>query len=249
VSLFGSSASGKVFTRFSGLKSTPRENMRIRKLLIPEKIPDFAADLYNRGAYSARQKYYSKIADEIASEIESGRILDIGTGPGYLPIEIAKRLTNTRIDGIDLSKRMIELARENAKNADVLSQINFEQGNAIKLEFEDNLYDIVVSTGVFHSWKHPVRAIDEIHRVLKPEGLALIYDPALIFTSTKEFLGHCINWRDKLAFLWALLAYLLSYPMVSSKESVETILSQTSFQNYEVEKKDDIRMRLHKLSG
>lgn len=36
--------------------------------------------------------------------------------------------------------------------------------------FGDNLYDLIVSTGVFHSWKDPVRAIDQIHRVLKPGG-------------------------------------------------------------------------------
>ena len=222
--------------------------MGIRKLLVPEKIPDFAVDLYNKGAYSARQRYYNKIADEIFSEIESGKILDIGTGPGYLPIEIAKRRPMIRIDGIDLSKRMIEVARINARDAGVLSQINFEPGNANKLRFGDNLYDMVVSTGVFHSWKNPIRAIDEIHRVLKPEGLALIYDPALIFTNTKEVLRHCINWRDKLAFIWAVLAYLLAYPIMPSIKSIQAILSQTCFQDYQVDKKDCIRIRLHKLS-
>jgi ubiquinone/menaquinone biosynthesis C-methylase UbiE len=220
--------------------------MRIRKFLVPERVPDFAVDLYDRGAYSARQKYYSKIAEEIASEIESGTILDIGTGPGYLPIEIAKKRPMVQMDGIDLSKKMIEVAKRNARNAGIVNQINFEEGNANKLRFEDNFYDMVVSTGVFHSWKHPVRALDEIHRVLKPEGVVLIYDPALIFNNTKEILRHCVNWRDKLAFIWALLVYLLTYPMISSIESVQTILSQTSFQDYDVDKKDYLKMRLRK---
>lgn len=53
--------------------------MRIRRLLVPERIPTFAVDLYARGASSARQRYYGRVAEEIASEIESGRILDVGT--------------------------------------------------------------------------------------------------------------------------------------------------------------------------
>lgn len=214
---------------------------------MPERIPAFAVDLYARGASSARQRYYGRIAEEIVSEIESGRILDVGTGPGHLPIEIARRRPRVRIDGIDLSRKMIEMARKNAGDAGVLGQVRFEVADANKLRFEDNLYDMVVSTGAFHSWRRPVRALDEIHRVLKPEGLALIYDPALVFTDTKEFLRHCLGWRDRLAFAWAALVYLFTYPMVPSVESIRATLNQTRFQDYEVDKKDCVRMKLRKL--
>jgi ubiquinone/menaquinone biosynthesis C-methylase UbiE len=171
----------------------------------------------------------------------------VGTGPGYLPIEIAKRRPKVKIDSIDLSKRMVEIAKRNVREAGLCNQIHLEKGNANHLRFGDNLYDMVISTGVFHSWKQPIRALNEIHRVLKPGGLALIYDPALIFTNRKELLQHCLTWRDKLAFIWAMLAYFLTYPMRYSVESVQSVLSQTRFQDYEVDKKDYIRMRLRKL--
>lgn len=133
---------------------------------------------------------------------------------------------------------MIEVARKNAGEAGVASQLHFEEGDANKLCFEDNSYNMVVSTGVFHSWRRPIRAIDEIHRVLRPGGIAVIYDPSLIFTDSREFLRHCLNWRNRFTFMWAALTYLLTYPMRSSAESVQALLSRTRFQDGEVDEKD-----------
>jgi len=52
----------------------------------------------------------------VFSRISSGRILDVRTGPGYLPLEIAKRSQNLEIIGIDISFAMVKIARGNAEN-------------------------------------------------------------------------------------------------------------------------------------
>ena len=83
--------------------------------IVPERMPCFAAGLYDRVARAAINTYYSRIADEITATVDSGNILDVGTGPGYLPIEIAKMAPNIdrppiMIPLIKLELSSIELA-------------------------------------------------------------------------------------------------------------------------------------------
>ena len=68
-----------------------------------ERIPGSLASAYEKATRLAIDIYYSKVAVEIVSEFEEGRILDLGTGPGYLPIEIVKRAAKVKITGILLN--------------------------------------------------------------------------------------------------------------------------------------------------
>ena len=139
------------------------------------------ASAYNKAAKMAIGTYYSQLADEIASGLKSGRALDLGTGPGYLDIEIVKRVPVIMIDGIDLSAKLINVAKENALEAGVADRLHFEVMDAAALKFEDNSYDLVFSTGMLHSLKKPDRiakVLKECYRVLRAGGEVWIYDPA-----------------------------------------------------------------------
>jgi ubiquinone/menaquinone biosynthesis C-methylase UbiE len=103
----------------------------------------------------------------------SGTILDLGSGTGYLAIEIAKMLPSLRVCGIDLSRQMVKIARRHAKGVD---NALFVFGNAAKLPFKDNSIDLVISTGASHHWKTPHLVFDECYRVLKTGKEAWIYD-------------------------------------------------------------------------
>ena len=59
-----------------------------------ERIPGVLASAYEKGTRMVIDSYYAHIAEEIVTHLPSGKILDLGTGPGYLPIEIAKRSSN-----------------------------------------------------------------------------------------------------------------------------------------------------------
>src|SRR5512136_1954185 len=108
-----------------------------------ERIPGFMASAYNKAAKMAVDTYYSQVADEILSGLKSGRALELGTGPGYLDIEILKRNPAIRIDGIDLTAELTDIARENSLAAGVADRSHFEVMNAPELKFEDNSYDMV----------------------------------------------------------------------------------------------------------
>jgi predicted TPR repeat methyltransferase len=79
-----------------------------RKILI-EKIPDPFATLYEKATKMVIENYYVPIAVEVVSTLKAGRVRDLGTGPGYLRIEIVKRSSTVRIDGIDLSRSLINV--------------------------------------------------------------------------------------------------------------------------------------------
>jgi len=123
-----------------------------------------------------RKCLYESLSEEIVSKINQGKILDIGTGSGNLPIEIAKRAPNLKIIGIDISKVLIKIARKMAKRENVENTVKFEVKSAYNLKFEDSRFDLVISLGVVHHLKYPLRAFNEIYRVLKPGREAWIYD-------------------------------------------------------------------------
>jgi ubiquinone/menaquinone biosynthesis C-methylase UbiE len=139
----------------------------------PEAIPTPGAIFYNATVTKVLRKPETKIASYIAEKMRNGTILDLGSGTGYLSIEIAKRSPGLQVYGIDLSRQMVKIARRHAKGVD---NARFVFGNAAKLPFKDNSIDLVVSTGASHHWKTPRMVFDECYRVLKPSKEAWIYD-------------------------------------------------------------------------
>jgi ubiquinone/menaquinone biosynthesis C-methylase UbiE len=108
--------------------------------------------------------------------ISSDKALDIGTGTGWLAIGFAQGLPGVHVVGLDLSDVVLELARENAQESGVSSRVSFEKGDAQDMPFEDDTFDLVISSNTIHLLKNPVRMFDETQRVLKPEGRFLISD-------------------------------------------------------------------------
>lgn len=207
----------------------------IRNRIAVERIPAPLASLYEKASKMVIDTYYNKVADEITSSIRSGNVLDLGTGPGYLPIEIVKRAPDIRIDCIDLSARLLKTAKLNAENSGVSDKLNFEVGDASKLRFEDNSYDMVISTGMLHSLKAPEKMIAECHRVLKPGKEAWIYDPAEVCSriDVKKWKTALSN-LEKVLLIFFILYSKISPPHFYNREQI-TKLADTSFKEYSIE--------------
>ncbi len=139
----------------------------------PEAIPTPGAIVYNATVARVLRKPETKIASDIVERMGSGTILDLGSGTGYLSIEIAKMAPCLRVYGVDLSRQMVKIARHHAK---AIENAQFVFGNAAKLPFKDDSIDLAISTGASHHWKTPSRVFDECYRVLKTGGEAWIYD-------------------------------------------------------------------------
>ena len=213
-----------------------------------ERIPGLLASSYEKASRMVIEGYYSQVADEITSNIQQGSLLDLGTGPGYLPVEIVKRAPDINITGVDLSRKLIHMARANAQKAGLSSQLSFEVGNSTRLRFGDAVFDMVISTGMLHSLKNPVNVLMEIKRVLKDGGDAWIYDPAnVIQYINKTKWKASLNVHERL-FLWIFgLLGLLKPIAVYRKSDVIPMIEAVGFKNYAVDERNrEIRIKLTK---
>jgi SAM-dependent methyltransferase len=117
------------------------------------------------------------IASNVAAATPTGsRVLDVGCGPAHLSIRMAGD-HHIDVTGLDLDPAMVARARANAAASSVHGpQPSFVVGDVAALPFEDASFDFVVSTFSMHHWSDPVAGLNEIARVLRPGGKALIWD-------------------------------------------------------------------------
>ncbi len=113
------------------------------------------------------------------------RILDLGTGPGFLALEFAKKLPGASVVGLDLSPDMIEYA-ENFVECKSLKNLRFVLSDAQEIPFEDNYFEVVVSHGMIKCVSDVQKMLNEIYRVLSGGGCAYIIDSRRDVTP-KEF--------------------------------------------------------------
>lgn len=130
-----------------------------------------AYDLATRVLFGS---FYRGVAEDVAGLLpEEGRVLDVGCGPGHVAMELAA--TGLDVIGIDLDPAMIERARAKAPGSDGRPP-SFDVGDVATMPYDDDSFDLVVSTLALHHWSDPEPALKEIARVLEPGGRALIWD-------------------------------------------------------------------------
>lgn len=208
-----------------------RNTLRSRFLrsLIPERIPWFAAGLYDQIAHRAIETYYKEVAECVTAYTSQGSVLDVGTGPGYLPIEIVKKARHVTVVGIDASAALVRIAQKNAETEGMSDRVRFVKCDGSRLDFADDSYDLVISTGSLHAWKRPVLVIDECFRVLKAGCEAWLLDPAQIMTpETQQLLERGLKPVDRLAYWWGSFTSRLT-PYYTVRE-IEEIILRTKFE-------------------
>lgn len=104
------------------------------------------------------------------------RILDIGTGTGYLAFPLAKAYPDAQVFGIDIAESII---RENERHVEEsnMSNLFFRAFDGIHYPFEEESFDLIVSRYAFHHFPNPGNAVEQIQRILLPGGKILISDP------------------------------------------------------------------------
>lgn len=100
------------------------------------------------------------------------KILDVGTGPGFFAIIMAKAGFN--VTAVDFTEDMLLKAKENA--GELKNKIRFIQMDGQKLDFKDNSFDVVISRNLTWVLEKPENAYSEWCRVLKKDGLLLNFD-------------------------------------------------------------------------
>ena len=113
--------------------------------------------------------YLDKLIERL--EIDEGSyVLDVGCGVGGPAVYVADK-TGCRIAGIDINDVGIEMANKLAKNSNLEDRTEFHLGDAMKMPFPDNSFDLAISLNVMNVFEDKVGLFKEVLRVLKPSGL------------------------------------------------------------------------------
>jgi SAM-dependent methyltransferase len=124
-----------------------------------------AAAAYEKDFVPAIFAQWPPVLAEIAGIKQGDRVLDVACGTGVLAREAASRAGSTgRVTGLDLNEGMLAVARR------LRPEIDWRQGDAAKLPFEDGAFDVVVSQFALMFFPDRVAALREMWRVLAPHG-------------------------------------------------------------------------------
>ena len=110
-------------------------------------------------------------------ELSAGeRVVDVGSGAGIDTLIAAKKVgPDGRVIGVDMTSVMLEKARQAAEEAG-LSNVEFHEGYAEELPVDDGWADVVISNGALNLMPEKASALQEMARVLEPDGRLQIGD-------------------------------------------------------------------------
>ncbi|MDN3613324.1 class I SAM-dependent methyltransferase [Vibrio gallaecicus] len=120
--------------------------------------------------HNMTRKYAEKYLD--ASNI----VLDYGCGTGTKSCELASHVKE--IHAIDISKAMVESARNKAANSNI-ENVHFTQATIFDSRYENESFDVIFAFNMLHTVDKPHHVVQRIHELLKPNGLLISSTPCL----------------------------------------------------------------------
>ena len=137
-------------------------------------IQDQVSQKYEEERYQAphaRRYHIWWVEDMLAATDDHGLWLELGCGTGWVHDVLRMQGQRRRLVGIDLSMGMLRYARR--------KQMTVLRGDAVRLPFASNCFDGILAKGVLHHIPDMRGAVEEIARVLKPGGMAVLAEPNL----------------------------------------------------------------------
>ncbi len=104
------------------------------------------------------------------------RVVDLGTGPGDIPLLLAANSAIPTIVGVDAAATMLALAGPKAQRLGLSQRVRFERADVKALPFANGSFDGVLSNTILHHIPEPIAFLREAARVLAPDGVLMIRD-------------------------------------------------------------------------
>ena len=128
-------------------------------------------DIMSMGMVQGWHKFMMKRAGDISGK----KCLDVGTGTGEIAFHVARTAgAGSTVIGVDITPKMLELAEKKEKELDLPVKIDWRVGDALKLEFEDDTFNLVTSGYMLRNVTDILQAVSEMHRVLAPGGKVVV---------------------------------------------------------------------------
>jgi cyclopropane fatty-acyl-phospholipid synthase-like methyltransferase len=146
------------------------------RVLEPELMDDPAQALvYARADFEKENQGFVDRFREYFPDFSEGHVLDLGCGPGDIPIRFARALPACRITGVDASEPMVRLAEETVREAGLSNRITF-----CCERFQDfagaNVADAAISNSLLHHVPNPLQFWHKLRLAVKPGSPVLVMD-------------------------------------------------------------------------
>jgi ubiquinone/menaquinone biosynthesis C-methylase UbiE len=210
-----------------------RESERAKKPYIGISMEGPLASWYAKTTGKDMAEFEREARGSAAALPTGARVLEVAPGPGFLSVALAK--LGCDVTGVDISESFVRMATEYARKEGV--RVNFVHGSASDLPLEANTFDSVVCRAAFKNFSEPLRAINEMYRVLKPGGNALIIDLCKD-SSWKEIVAYVdgLKLSRISAFItkWTFKHMLLK--RAYTEESMKALAAQSEFGSCEIKR-------------
>ena len=140
--------------------------------------PEVMDDAEEAAAYEAmdHEEVNAAFVDRLVELGAAGDMLDLGCGPGHIPMLVVERLPDARVLGIDLAVHMLRAAERRRLASPHAARVELRRGDAKSLDLADASFDAVFSNTLLHHLPDPAPFLNEARRVLRPGGVLLIRD-------------------------------------------------------------------------
>ena len=162
----------------------------MQRVLEPEVMDSWEeAVAYDAMDFTEVNAAFAQKAIALAPKV--AKVLDLGTGTARIPLILSQQRPQWQIIAIDLAENMLKIGAEHIKKAGLQKQIILELVDAKQLPYPNEHFDLVISNSLFHHLPDPLPFLQEINRVLKPQGALLIRD--LIRPNNQEILQNLVE--------------------------------------------------------
>lgn len=110
------------------------------------------------------------------SAVENPLILDVACGTADSTIKIAEKIINSKVYGVDISEKMLEIGKEKVEKEGLSDRIYFSISRAESLDFQDDTFDAVMVAFGVRNFSDREQGLKEILRVLKPNGTLIVLE-------------------------------------------------------------------------
>jgi len=211
----------------------------------PERFGRLASRLYRVWGEPTLAPTYRRVGAEVP--IESGRLLDVGCGPGRLARLLAAANPDLAVVGLDASPSMVREARRGPSPPN----LEFREGRVEDGAFE-NEFDFVLALLSFHHWEDPSGGLEAVHRALKPGGRFWIYesDPEASDEEIRRDHAPLWGWLRMPPWLERLLSRGHGFSQAEIASVVRPLVADTPFGECVVEPRGSTwRIALQKASA
>lgn len=152
----------------------------------PDSLADAGSYQFGRFEKNAEELARLKLQATVAIDWERAiwkaaglvpgmRVLDLACGPGFTSCELARTVAPGSVTGVDLSAELIAVAHQ-ARRSEQIDNVTFAVGNAYALDLPAGHFDFVYARFLFQHLEKPRLALENIRRLLKPNGILCVLD-------------------------------------------------------------------------